>query len=188
MLLTRRFVAIVLLTALAFAAGRFSSRYPMPSPLSKIADSRAASDSCDASGHPHIRDGDSLDFATSRVRLFGIDAFELFQTCPSSNGRSFACGKRSFAELKSIVDRRSVCCQRRDTDPYGRMVATCTVGGQDISAAMVESGWALAYRHFSKDYVGEEQRAKTNKRGIWAGPEPMPPWVYRAHKKHPSSR
>ena len=34
---------------------------------------------------------------------------------------------------------------------------------------MVRSGYAVAYKRYSKDYVGDEKYAKENKLGIWKG-------------------
>ena len=60
-------------------------------------------------------------------------------------------------------------CRLVSTDQYDRTVSRCTVGSTDITAAMVESGYATAYRQYSSDYVAAETRAKAAKRGIWSG-------------------
>jgi hypothetical protein len=39
----------------------------------------------------------------------------------------------------------------------------------DISEWMVTRGQAIAFRKYSLDYVGDEDRAKAGKIGIWAG-------------------
>ena len=43
---------------------------------------------------------------------------------------------------------------------------------------MVLNGWALAYRQYSLDYVGEETAAKGAQAGVWSG-EFVPPWAWR---------
>lgn len=43
---------------------------------------------------------------------------------------------------------------------------------------MVRQGWALAYRRYSKDYVGDENEAQAARRGMWAG-EFEKPWEWR---------
>ena len=63
-------------------------------------------------------------------------------------------------------------------DRYGRMVATCTAGGDDLGAWLVENGWALAYRRYSLDYVDEEQRAQAGGLGMWRGAF-VAPWDWR---------
>ena len=47
-------------------------------------------------------------------------------------------------------------------DRYKRMVARCTVVGEDINAWMVQQGSALAYSRYSLNYVDEETDARTN--------------------------
>jgi endonuclease YncB( thermonuclease family) len=39
---------------------------------------------------------------------------------------------------------------------------------------MVDSGFAVAYRQHSLAYVPNEERAKTAKKGLWAGSFQMP--------------
>ncbi len=60
-------------------------------------------------------------------------------------------------------------CEDLDRDRYKRMVARCTVAGEDLGAWMVSQGLALAYRRYSLDYVHEEADAQAVRRGIWAG-------------------
>ena len=64
-------------------------------------------------------------------------------------------------------------------DRYGRIVAVCYLGHQDLNQWMVKEGWALAFRSYSLDYVTAEDEARTAKRGIWRG-DFEPPWEWRA--------
>ena len=43
-------------------------------------------------GRARVIDGDSLEVAGVRIRLFGIDAPERDQDCQDGNGKSYACG------------------------------------------------------------------------------------------------
>ena len=45
----------------------------------------------------------------------------------------------------------------------------CRVAGADLNAWMVEQGWAVAYRKYSRDYVSQEATAKPARRGLWRG-------------------
>jgi len=56
-----------------------------------------------------------------------------------------------------------------DVDQYGRIVAVCSAGGEDLNAWMVRQGWALAYRHYSTAYVADEDAAHLAGAGIWRG-------------------
>jgi hypothetical protein len=70
--------------------------------------------------------------------------------------------------LAEYIGRRTVTCEPRDRDRYGRLVATCrVVGGTSISGWMVREGWAVAYRRYSQDFVADEAAARAAKRGIW---------------------
>ncbi len=72
--------------------------------------------------------------------------------------------------------------QAYKTYRYGRIVATCSADGFDIGANMVHTGWALAYRRYSKRYVAIEEKAKAANRGMWRG-EFVPPWEWRRGKR-----
>jgi endonuclease YncB( thermonuclease family) len=47
-----------------------------------------------------------------------------------------------------------------DIDPYGRTVATCSVGGTDVGRWLVRNGYAVAYRDFGDDYVATRPRRR----------------------------
>jgi endonuclease YncB( thermonuclease family) len=64
------------------------------------------------------------------------------------------------------------------TDRYGRVVAVCRAGHIDLNAWMVGHGWAVAYRHFSMDYVRDEDEARSARKGVWRGRFVMP-WEWR---------
>jgi endonuclease YncB( thermonuclease family) len=49
------------------------------------------------------------------------------------------------------------------------VVAICFKGAKDLSRWIVESGWAVAFRKYSLDYVTDEERAQHALRGIWIG-------------------
>jgi endonuclease YncB( thermonuclease family) len=119
-------------------------------------------------GRAKVVDGDSLEIGTTHIRLFGVDAPEGRQSC-TRGGREWACGAAAAAELRRLVGARAVACLGKDHDDYGRTVAVCTSGGTDLGAAMVRAGLALAYRHYSTDYVADEAAAHAARRGVWAG-------------------
>ena len=81
-----------------------------------------------------------------------------------------------------LVARAKVVCQEKDTDRYGRTVAVCFANGFDIGRNMVHTGWALAYRKYSMDYVDTENKAQKAKLGMWRG-EFVLPWEWR--RKNP---
>jgi endonuclease YncB( thermonuclease family) len=125
----------------------------------------------------HVSDGDSFDLTDARgrtvqIRLHGIDAPEANQECLVRR-RWLPCGEEAGAFLARLTLQQAVTCVQRDVS-YRRVVARCTLGGQDIAATMVREGHALAYRRFSSDYVGLEEQARTARRGIWRGDMDLP--------------
>jgi len=114
-------------------------------------------------GRPAIADGDSLVLAGRRIRLLGLDAPELAQTC-RQNGENRPCGRMARNVLRDLVGGRSVRCESDAEDRYGRLLATCHVVARDLGELLVEAGWAGA----SGDYGGKEARARDAGRGLWA--------------------
>ena len=56
-------------------------------------------------------DGDTLKSKDAEVRLYGIDAPELYQTCTGADGKAWDCGRAAQAKLKALVARRAVDCE-----------------------------------------------------------------------------
>ena len=132
-------------------------------------------------GPARVIDGDTLDIAGERIRLHGIDAPEKDQTC-SIDGQKWACGVAAWGYLVQLLAGQPVRCEARDVDQYGRTVAVCFADDQDINAAMVAEGWALAYQEYSVDYVPQERGAQAAGLGMWQG-EFVPPWDWRRGTK-----
>jgi endonuclease YncB( thermonuclease family) len=134
-----------------------------------------ADDGREISGTVRVGDGDSIDIGQTRIRLHGIDAVELAQHCKDAEGKDFACGEEAKRTLQGLIGNKTVRCdERHGVDQYGRVTAVCTADGMDLNAAIVDSGFAVAYRQHSLAYVPNEERAKAAKKGLWAGTFEMP--------------
>jgi endonuclease YncB( thermonuclease family) len=105
-------------------------------------------------GRASVVDGDTLEIQRVRIRLWGIDAVESSQTCLDASGKPWPCGRRAAFALADFLGQRTVRCERRDTDRYGRVVAVCYVGNIEINRWLVEQGWALAYVEYGGSYSG----------------------------------
>ena len=66
-------------------------------------------------------------------------------------------------------------CTQRDVDRYGRVVAVCRTESGELNMAMVRRGWAVDYTKYSDGrYQSDEQQARHEQLGIWAGRFEMP--------------
>lgn len=117
------------------------------------------------SGAAIAADGDSLRLGTDRIRLVGIDAPELTQVCWDASGAEWPCGRAAHRALADRVAIGSVTCQPEGTDRYGRTLARCSIAGEDLGAALVGAGLALA----RGGYRNEERAARSAGLGLWQG-------------------
>ncbi len=136
----------------------------------------------DVSGTARAADGDSLDFGGIAVRLHGIDAPELSQSCERA-GQHWSCGKAAADKLAALIAGRQVNCAQRDVDIHGRTVAACRAGSIDLAGAMVDAGLAVALPDFSDRYVAQEARARAARIGLWSGTFQMPADYRAAHPR-----
>jgi endonuclease YncB( thermonuclease family) len=109
-------------------------------------------------------DGDTVRLNGDRIRLIGMDAPELEQTCTDATGREWACGEAARQALGSRL-AGPLRCEPDGRDRYGRILAYCSVAGDDLGAAMVRAGLAVSY----PEYGGEEEEARRARLGMWQG-------------------
>ena len=103
-----------------------------------------------------ISDGDTVKQGGNTYRLWGIDAPEAKQTCPDG----WPAGRMAATKLQALTTGRSIVCQEKDRDRYGRIVAVCRASGEDLGAIMVRDGMAWAFLRYSSDYVSQERRRR----------------------------
>jgi endonuclease YncB( thermonuclease family) len=116
-----------------------------------------------------VVDGDTIRVDGQRVRIWDYDAPERPRTC-MINGREREIGLEATEGLKSILAGGELRCETKDRDRYGRTVADCWVGQQNIGEAMVRSGWAWALPRYSKGrFLPAQEEAETASRDVWAG-------------------
>jgi endonuclease YncB( thermonuclease family) len=131
-------------------------------------------------GIASVIDADTIEIHGTRIRLYGIDAPEGRQECTRPDGAKWRCGQQGSLALANLIGRASIRCEARDHDQYGRTVAVCFKGAEDINRWLVRSGWAVAYRQYSNAYVADEATARNARANIWSGAFEMP-WDWRAH-------
>ncbi len=129
-------------------------------------------------GQARVIDGDEIELAGKRVRLYGIEAPELGQTCWYRN-KEFPCGHSARRNLwLNVKDQRLTCREKSVVD--GVVVALCfDAKGRDVAGDLVRNGWALALPKQVEVYIKAEAEAKRRKLGLWNF-RFTKPWDWRA--------
>jgi len=133
----------------------------------------------------HVPDADDLTLwmphTHIRIRLAHIDAPESGQPYASIAQRT----------LRSLALNREINFRIIKWDNYGRAIAdTQTATAGDLSALLLKLGLAWWYRKYCRHpYYGQlEHHAREKKLGLWAEPNPEPPWSYRATARRRTKR
>ena len=124
-----------------------------------------------------IVDGDTIHLNGEKIRFTGIDTPELKQTC-LNEGVKDLCGATAKQILIDKIGNDNVECISDGKDQYKRTLAECFVNNESLSSYLVRSGYAFAYRRYSKKFIPDEDYARINKIGIWSM-EFDYPWDFR---------
>jgi endonuclease YncB( thermonuclease family) len=108
-----------------------------------------------------------------RIRLSGID-------CPEK-GQAY--GNNAKQATSALVFGKDVTLQTHGYDKYKRTLADVILpNGLNLNQELVKQGWCWWYRKYAPgDTVleGLETEARDAKKGLWADPQPVPPWEWR---------
>lgn len=135
-------------------------------------------------GRPKVVDGDTLDFSGRIVRLYGIDAPELDQTCRADD-QLWPCGKEASWAAANRIHPHWVTCVPKGHAPDGAELAVCYLAGigqQELNVWLVAKGWALAGPARNGAYAEAERAAKAARKGLWRGSF-IAPWDWRQGKR-----
>jgi micrococcal nuclease len=124
-----------------------------------------------------IADGDTITVLHEgkqiRVRLHGIDAPE--------SGQAFGARAKQFTS--SLAFGQTVTLRDRGHDRYGRLLAEVVLpDGRSLNREIVRAGFAWWFRKYApsdQELAKLEAEARAERRGLWADPDPVPPWNYR---------
>jgi micrococcal nuclease len=126
-----------------------------------------------------ITDGDTIRVLVDgeknlRVRLHGIDAPE--------KGQPYAAKAKEFVGDECFKKR--VTLKLHGKDRYGRLLAEVVLpDGHTLNHRIVTAGFAWWFRRYAAndEQLRElEEAARKAKRGLWADPDPVPPWEWRS--------
>ena len=124
-----------------------------------------------------ITDGDTIKINGEKIRFSGIDTPELNQTCVKEGVKN-SCGLTAKQILIDKIIDNKVKCIKECKDRYKRILAECFVNNESLSRYLVRSGYAFAYRKYSKKFIIDEDYARANKLGMWSM-EFEYPWDFR---------
>ena len=124
-----------------------------------------------------VVDGDTIHLDGKKIRFTGIDTPELKQTC-LKEGIQNPCGVTAKQILIAKIGNNNVKCISEGKDQYKRILAECFVNNESLSSYLVRSGYAFAYRKYSKNFIPDEDYARINKLGMWSMVFDYP-WNYR---------
>jgi len=128
-------------------------------------------------GSLRVVDGDTIVLNGEKIRFTGIDTPELKQTC-SQNDQEINCGVNAKILLIKKIGNNIPKCINEGKDRYKRTLAECFVNNESLSKFLVRSGYAFAYRKYSKKFIEDEEFAKAQKIGMWAMTFQYP-WDFR---------
>ena len=124
-----------------------------------------------------VVDGDTIHLNSEKIRFTGIDTPELKQTC-IKEGIINPCGVTAKEILIEKIGDNKVVCISEGKDKYKRTLAECFVNDESLSSYLVRSGYAFAYRKYSKKFIKDEDYARLNKLGMWSMKFDYP-WDFR---------
>ena len=112
-----------------------------------------------------------------KIFLYGID-------CPE-DGQAFGEEARQF--IFDMVFGKIVEVHRMGTDRYGRTSALVAVDKMLLNEELVKAGLAWVYGYYCSEPICEswknfQLRAKMDRRGLWAAPDPIPPWDFKINE------
>jgi endonuclease YncB( thermonuclease family) len=130
-------------------------------------------------GQASVIDGDTLEIHGQRIRILDIDTPEAAQLCQDKIGADYRCGQKAALALYGWIGDQTVICETTKLDLYRRLLARCSVQGQDVATWLAENGLGVPYRDCRCEVVRDAaSRAKAAKVGLWAGKFDLP-WVWR---------
>ena len=124
-----------------------------------------------------VVDGDTIHLNGEKIRFTGIDTPELRQTCIKEGIKDY-CGVTAKQILIDKIGNNTIKCISEGKDRYKRILAECFVNNESLSSYLVRSGYAFAYRRYSKKFIKDENYAKANNLGMWSMKFEYP-WDFR---------
>jgi len=126
------------------------------------------------SSSARVNEDGTLRIRGKTIHLYGIHIPELDRTC-NTNRRPTFCGSRAAVALEFKIDG-FVRCELLEENEDGSYVGHCRVDathfdeGEDLSAYLLERGWAVALPDAPVEYQALEKIARSRGLGHWGFP------------------
>jgi endonuclease YncB( thermonuclease family) len=145
---------------------------PVDGPLKRIAPRLPEVETREIPDEITVRQPVVLDAGTLKadgviIRLAGIDAPQLDETCPSRLGGTWPCGVRARTALRAFVRRFAITCSDIVRAGNGPVTATCRRNTIDLATWMVEQGWALPADNAPEALTEAARTAREERKGRW---------------------
>jgi endonuclease YncB( thermonuclease family) len=120
----------------------------------------------DLYARPAVEAAGLLRSGEATIRIAGIRAVAVDESCTGSKGKPWPCGVHGKSALQRLIRQRTISCEPGGVpDGNGGMARRCTVGGADIARWLVEQGWAVPDGR--SDLSAALETAKASRRGQW---------------------
>jgi endonuclease YncB( thermonuclease family) len=129
----------------------------------------AAAQAATISGSAEVIKPYSFTLGDYEVFLLGVDSVEAKQTC-TVNGRIWECWAAAQRQLQTLLSEGEVTCESVvEVSSPKRMIASCTLNGQDVGLQFVQSGFGLALPQETARYGDAQANARVAGIGLWQG-------------------
>ena len=109
----------------------------------------------------------------------------LIGAVPCRNVKAY--GQKAKHAASGLVFDKEVTLQTYGKDKYGRALADVFLpDGTHVNHTLVKDAWCWWYRKYvplDAELERLEMEARDAKKGLWADPAPIPPWVYRKARR-----
>lgn len=128
----------------------------------------APAPAADISSYAFVQADGTLRVDGRTVQLYGIHVPPTEQAC-STRERPVRCAPRAALALEFKI-QGFVRCRPIERNPDGSLVAVCRADGEDLSAYLLQRGWALALPDAPFEYAALERIARQRHVGVWGLP------------------
>lgn len=129
-----------------------------------------------------VLDGDTIRVVMNdritKIRFACVDAPESDQPM----------GDLAASVLAELLDKQDLTVVVTGSDLYGRTIGSVYIHGQAVSPMLVRVGLSFYYTQFKRcpellDITESENKARTDRLGVWSVPGYTPPWDWRKLRK-----